>query len=149
MCPTYCNIQCTCVTHIYRIAGNFRGIQFSQFSRLTGKPRKLNPRNKILNAHSRYSDRPSSKIRSRNLCIQPLLENWIPRKFSTIWYNIYDLPLTFYFRDDQCNCRRRREYTEHTYVADPGGCRGRGRGLAVASVLYAGLLLLLLLCREE
>ena len=53
----------------YRIAGNFRGIQFSRFSQLTGKPRKLNPRNKSLNAHSRYSDRPSSKIRSRNLCI--------------------------------------------------------------------------------
>ena len=34
-------------------------------------------------------------------------------------------------------------------MADPGGCRGRGRDLAVASVLYAGLLLLLLLCRKE
>ena len=52
----------------YRIAGNFRGIQFSWFSRLTGKSRKLNPRNKSLNAHSRYSDRPSLKIISRNLC---------------------------------------------------------------------------------
>ena len=37
----------------YRKAGNFRGIQFSRFSRLTGKPRKLNPRNKSLNTHSR------------------------------------------------------------------------------------------------
>ena len=27
----------------YRIAGNFRGIQFLRFSRLTGKPQKLNP----------------------------------------------------------------------------------------------------------
>ena len=70
----------------YRIAGNFRGIQFSRFSRLTGKPRKLNPRNKSLNAHFRYSDRPSSKIGSRNLCIQPFRENWIPRKFPAIRY---------------------------------------------------------------
>ena len=54
---------------IYRIAGNFRGIQFLRFSRLTGKPRKLNPRNKSLNTHSRYMERPSSKITSRNLCI--------------------------------------------------------------------------------
>ena len=62
----------------YSIAGNFRGIQFS---RLTGKPQILNPQNKSLNTHSRYSDRPSSKInRSRNLCIQPFRENWIPRK---------------------------------------------------------------------
>ena len=30
----------------YRMAGNFRGSQFSRFSRLTGDPRKLNPRNK-------------------------------------------------------------------------------------------------------
>ena len=52
---------------LHRIAGNFRGIHFLRFSRLTGKPRKLNPRNKSLNAHSRYSDHPSSKIRSRNL----------------------------------------------------------------------------------
>ena len=44
----------------YRIAGNFRGIQFSRFSRLTGKPRKLNPRNKSLNAHSRSPDHPSA-----------------------------------------------------------------------------------------
>ena len=32
----------------YRIAGNFRGVQFSLFLRLIGKPRKLNPRNKVL-----------------------------------------------------------------------------------------------------
>ena len=31
---------------INRMAGNFRGSQFSRFSRLTGDPRKLNPRNK-------------------------------------------------------------------------------------------------------
>ena len=30
----------------YRMAGNFRGSQFSRLSRLTGDPRKLNPRNK-------------------------------------------------------------------------------------------------------
>ena len=30
----------------YRMVGNFRGSQFSRFSRLTGDPRKLNPRNK-------------------------------------------------------------------------------------------------------
>ena len=70
----------------YRIAGNFRGIQFSRFSRLTGKPRKLNPRNKSLNAHSRYSERPSTKITSRNLCILSVRENWIPRKFPAIRY---------------------------------------------------------------
>ena len=34
----------------YRIAGNFRGIQFSWFSRMTVEPRKLNPRNKKSNA---------------------------------------------------------------------------------------------------
>ena len=32
----------------YRIAGNFRGVQFLRFSRLIGKPRKLNLRNKVL-----------------------------------------------------------------------------------------------------
>ena len=32
----------------YRIAGNFRGVQFSRFSWLIGKPRKLNLRNKVL-----------------------------------------------------------------------------------------------------
>ena len=70
----------------YRIAGNFRGIQFSRFSRLTGKPRKLNPRNKSLNAHSRYSERPSTKITSRNLCILSVRENWFTRKFPAIRY---------------------------------------------------------------
>ena len=144
---------------IYRIAGNFRGIQFSRFSRMTVEPRGLNPRNKKSNAcairtgrgHNcwlagardrnncyfapacccwaastlgtpllhcfkvsgdttnlpgarlraiapRYiygarwpcgrgqSNRPSSKIRSRNLCILPLRENWIPRRFPAIRY---------------------------------------------------------------
>ena len=85
----------------YRIAGNFRGIQFSRFSRLTGKPRKLNPRNKSLNAHSLYSDCPSSKIRLRNLSIQPFRENWIPRKFPAIRYDKFNtttpthLPMVF------------------------------------------------------
>ena len=32
---------------IYRIAGNFRGVQFPRFSQLIDKPRKLNPRNKV------------------------------------------------------------------------------------------------------
>ena len=32
---------------IYRIAGNFQGVQFPQLSRLIGKPRKLNLRNKV------------------------------------------------------------------------------------------------------
>ena len=39
---------------------------------------------KNLNAHSLYSDRPSSKIRSRNLCIPAFRENWISRKFPAI-----------------------------------------------------------------
>ena len=30
---------------LYRIAGNFRGVQFSRFSRLISEPRKLDPRN--------------------------------------------------------------------------------------------------------
>ena len=47
---------------------------------------ETNPRNKRLNVHTRYSDRPFSKIRSRNLCIQPFRENWIPGKFSAIRY---------------------------------------------------------------
>ena len=34
------------IKDIYRMAGNFRGSQFSWFSRLTGDSRKLNPRNK-------------------------------------------------------------------------------------------------------
>ena len=68
---------------IYRIAGNFRVIQFS---RLTGKPRKLNPRYKSLNAHSRYSERPSTKITSRNLCIllgTSIHENYIAKSMHT------------------------------------------------------------------
>ena len=32
----------------YRIAGNFRGVQFLRFSQLVDKPRKLNLRNKVL-----------------------------------------------------------------------------------------------------
>ena len=32
----------------YRIAENFQGVQFLRFLRLIGKPRKLNPRNKVL-----------------------------------------------------------------------------------------------------
>ena len=46
----------------YRIAGNFRGVQFSQFSRLIGKPRKLNPRNKNLYASSRARLRGGTAI---------------------------------------------------------------------------------------
>ena len=38
--------MCQFMKWYYRIAGNFRGIQFSRFSRLSGEPRKLNPRNK-------------------------------------------------------------------------------------------------------
>ena len=47
---------------IYRIAGKFRGIQFSQFSRLSGTPQKLNPRNKkpmlklLQPAHAQLAD---------------------------------------------------------------------------------------------
>ena len=41
---------CQAVHRRYRIAGNFRGIQFSWFSRMTVEPRKLNPRNKKSNA---------------------------------------------------------------------------------------------------
>ena len=37
---------CIKATILYRMAGNFRGSQFSRFLRLTGDPRKLNPRNK-------------------------------------------------------------------------------------------------------
>ena len=44
--PANCIMQ-TCESR-YSIAGNFRGVQFSQFSQLIGKPRKLNPQNKVL-----------------------------------------------------------------------------------------------------
>ena len=60
----------------YHIAGNFRGIQFSWFSRISGYPRKLDPRNKydctVYNGHDgtrprklnheNFADWPSAKI---------------------------------------------------------------------------------------
>jgi hypothetical protein len=46
---------------IYRIAGNFRGVQFSLFSRMSGYPRKLDPCNKhdctVYNGHIRMNPR--------------------------------------------------------------------------------------------
>ena len=41
-----CTIIQAMIIIVYRMAGNFRGSQFSRFSRLTGDPRKLYPRNK-------------------------------------------------------------------------------------------------------
>ena len=95
--------NCTCTIRdflrtYYRITGNFQGIQFSRLSRLTGKPRKLNPRNKRLTRTCACAwdgrltwgavlKRLSAKIRSWNLCIQPFRENWIPRKLPAIRYN--------------------------------------------------------------
>ena len=39
----------------YRIAGNFQGIQFSQFSQLISDPQKLNPRNKKQPVHAQLA----------------------------------------------------------------------------------------------
>ena len=82
---------------VYSIAGNFRGITFLQFSRLTGKPRKLNPQNKSLNAYSRYQDSQSSKIRSQIFCILPFRENWVPPKFPAIRYIHVPIPVSYNF----------------------------------------------------
>ena len=43
-------------TYTHCIAGNFRRIQFSRFSRLSNNPRKLNPRNKSPCSHLRKRD---------------------------------------------------------------------------------------------
>ena len=61
---------------LYRIVGNFRGVQFSRFSQISGYPRKLDLRNKydctVYNGHDgarprklnreNFADWPSAKI---------------------------------------------------------------------------------------
>ena len=61
---------------MYRIAGNFREVQFSRFSQISDYPRKLDPRNKhdctVYNEHEcahprklnreNFEDWPSAKI---------------------------------------------------------------------------------------
>ena len=63
----------------------FEGSNFAVFV-VDWQTTKIKSANKSLNAHSRYLDRPSLKIRSRNLCIQAFRENGIPRKFPAIRY---------------------------------------------------------------
>ena len=65
---------------------NYQGIQFSRLSWLTGKPRKLNLRNKKHERTFSMLERPSAKIRLQNLCRWSFCKNWIPRKFLAIWY---------------------------------------------------------------
>ena len=58
----------------YRIAGNFRGVHFSRFSRLICKPRKLYPRNKCLHASSRHpSTRDCKGLGYRDCSIDQLV----------------------------------------------------------------------------
>ena len=45
---TCVTINRPCLREDYSVAGNFRGVQISRFSRLIGKPQKLNPQNKVL-----------------------------------------------------------------------------------------------------
>jgi hypothetical protein len=66
----------TVMSIAYCIAGNFRGVQFSWFLRISGYPRKLDPRNRydctVYNGHNRmhprklnhenFEDWPSAKI---------------------------------------------------------------------------------------
>ena len=103
--------------HAYHIAGNFRGIQFS---RLSGKPRKLNPRNKSINAHSRYPDCPSSKISGYTVYVIEIVVYFkfgnfkkihriivltkVPTTQYILWSNIYlILVIDFFF----CNLLER------------------------------------------
>ena len=87
----------------YRIAGNFWWIQFSQFSRLSSNPCKLNLWNKSPCSNLCKCDQqgmacyivggavlecPSAKIRSWNLWRWAFHENWIPRNFPAICYTL-------------------------------------------------------------
>ncbi len=64
-------------SHDTRIAGNFRGIQFSRFSRISGYQRKLDPRNKYnCTVYSRHD-----RTRPRNLNRENF-EDWSSAKIG-------------------------------------------------------------------
>jgi hypothetical protein len=77
--------------YIYRIAGNFRGVQFLWFSWISGYPRKLEPRSKYDCTVYNWHD----PMRPRKLWRLGIRENWTPRKYPAIWYTALCLQMLF------------------------------------------------------
>ena len=67
---------------VYRIAGNFRGVQFSQ---LISEPWKLDPRNKQYYIYVLAQLHVSTKFEVRNVWRSLIHINWTPRIFPAIW----------------------------------------------------------------
>jgi hypothetical protein len=64
---------------------NFRGVQFSRFSRISGYPQKLDPRNMYDCTVYIGQDRTRPQNLNREN-FEAIRENWTPRKFSAIRY---------------------------------------------------------------